>query len=316
MAVIGIKAIGRFIAPQSVSNLARSVEAGKDEAFIRDKIGFESLARLPAGVEASDMCVAAFADLQQGSRIRKEEVDCLIVCTQNPDAQGLPHTSAIVHKKLGLKHDVACFDISLGCSGYVYGLAVITAFMQANGLRNGLLFTADPYSRIIAPGNWDTDLLFGDAATVTWIGAEPVYTCRPAMFATDGSLGHSITVPERGGTLTMLGSNVFKFSMTVVPEQINRYLESESLAYQDVDVFLFHQGSRFIVENLAKKMGIDPAKVPFEAAQTGNTVSSSLPLLLQPRLAAPPPARILMCGFGVGLSWATMVIDARPTSGE
>ena len=313
--MIGIKAIGRLVGPETISNLARSAEAGKDEAFIRDKIGFESLARLPPDQETSDMCVAAFSDLEQISTVRKEELDCLIVCTQNPDAHGLPHASAIVHKKLGLKHDVACFDISLGCSGYVYGLAVITAFMQANGLRNGLLFTADPYSRIIEPGHWDTDLLFGDAATATWIGEEPVYTCRPAMFATDGSLGHSIAVPERGGTLIMLGSNVFKFSMTVVPDQINRYLQRESLSYDDIDVFLFHQGSRFIVENLAKKMGIDPAKVPFEAAQTGNTVSSSLPLLLQQRLAAPPP-RVLMCGFGVGLSWATMVINAGKTSGE
>lgn len=313
--MIGIKAIGRFIAPETVSNLARSAEAGKDEAFIRDKIGFESVARLPADLQTSDMCVAAFADLQKGAGIRKEEVDCLIVCTQNPDAHGLPHTSAIVHKKLGLKHDVACFDISLGCSGYVYGLSVITSLMQANGLRNGILFTADPYSRIIEPGNWDTDLLFGDAATVTWIGEQPIYACRPAMFATDGSLGHSIAVPCAGGKLGMLGSNVFKFSMTVVPDQINRYLQRESLSFDDIDVFLFHQGSRFIVENLAKKMGIDPGKVPFEAAQTGNTVSSSLPLLLQPRLAAPPP-RILMSGFGVGLSWATMIINARHPSGE
>lgn len=313
--MIGIKAIGRFIAPEKVSNLARREDAGKDEVFIRDKIGFESLARLPSGQETSDMCVAAFADLQQGSSIRKEDVDCLIVCTQNPDAHGLPHTSAIVHKKLGLNHNVACFDVSLGCSGYVYGLAVITALMQANDLRNGLLFTADPYSRIIEPGNWDTDLLFGDAATVTWVGEEPVYTCRPAMFGTDGSLGHSIAVPCQGGKLNMLGSNVFKFSMTVVPDQINRYLRRESLSCEDIDVFLFHQGSRFIVENLAKKMGINPTKVPFEAAQTGNTVSSSLPLLLQSRLAAPPP-RILMSGFGVGLSWATMIINAYHVSGE
>lgn len=313
--MIGIRAIGRFIAPETISNLARSAEAGKDEAFIRDKIGFESVARLPADLQTSDMCVAAFADLQQHAGVRKEDLDCLVVCTQNPDAHGLPHTSAIVHKKLGLKHDVACFDISLGCSGYVYGLSVITSLMQANGLRNGLLFTADPYSRIIEPGNWDTDLLFGDAATVTWIGEQPIYACRPAMFATDGSLGHSIAVPCAGGKLGMLGSNVFKFSMTVVPDQINRYLQRESLSFDDIDVFLFHQGSRFIVENLAKKMGIDPGKVPFEAAQTGNTVSSSLPLLLQPRLAAPPP-RILMSGFGVGLSWATMIINARHPSGE
>jgi 3-oxoacyl-[acyl-carrier-protein] synthase-3 len=306
--MIGIKSIGRYIGSETVSNLARSEQAGKDKAFISDKIGFESLARIPAGMETSDMCVAAFADLQQAAPIRNDDIDCLIVCTQNPDACGLPHTSAIVHKKLGLKYDVACFDISLGCSGYVYGLSVIESFMRANDLRCGLLFTADPYSRIIDPADWDTELLFGDAATATWLGEDPVYRCRPAMFATDGSLGHSIAVSAGSGKLGMLGSNVFKFSMTVVPEQIDRYLARESLSRDDIDVFLFHQGSRFIVENLTKKMRLPAAKVPFEATGVGNTVSSSLPLLLQPRLQS-APERILMSGFGVGLSWATMILE-------
>lgn len=306
--MIGVRAIGRYIGANRVSNLERSEHAGKDKVFISNKIGFESVAKLPAGVATSDMCVAAFADLKRQAAIDPGSVDCLVVCTQNPDAHGLPHTSAIVHKKLGLTHDVACFDISLGCSGYVYGLSVIESFMRANDLRNGLLFTADPYSRIIDPADWSTELLFGDAATVTWVGREPVYTCRRGLFATDGSLGHSIAVSAETGKLTMLGSNVFKFSMTVVPAQIERYLARESLARDDIDVFLFHQGSRFIVENLAKNLKLPAAKVPFEATETGNTVSSSLPLLLAPRLET-RPERILMSGFGVGLSWATMVLD-------
>ncbi|KGI78511.1 ketoacyl-ACP synthase III [Oleiagrimonas soli] len=306
--MIGIKAIGSFVAGERVSNLDRRDRAGKDEMFIRDKIGFEQVAKKPASMDTSDMCVEAMSELEAASDIKRADVDCLIVCTQNPDAHGLPHTSAVVHKKLGLSQDVACFDISLGCSGYVYGLATITSFMQAQGLRSGLLFTADPYSKIIDPDDWDTELLFGDAATVTWIGEQSIYSCRPGMFGTNGALGHSIEVPERGGTLHMLGSNVFKFSMTAVPEQVGNYLERESLAVHDVDEFLFHQGSRFIVENLAKRMKLPASKVPFEAGETGNTVSSSLPLMLQKRLET-TPNRILMSGFGVGLSWATIVLE-------
>lgn len=306
--MIGIKAIGSFVAEDRISNLDRRECAGKDESFIRDKIGFERVAKKSAEMDTSDLCVAAMGALTRSSDLDAASVDCLIVCTQNPDAHGLPHTSAVVHKKLGLGQDVACFDISLGCSGYVYGLATITAFMQAQGLTSGLLFTADPYSKIIDPEDWDTELLFGDAATVTWLVKDPMYTCRPAMFGTNGTLGHSIEVSERGGTLRMLGSNVFKFSMTAVPAQIGRYLERESLTAEDIDQFLFHQGSRFIVENLAKRMKLPADKVPFEAAETGNTVSSSLPLMLERRLGA-PPGRILMSGFGVGLSWATMVIE-------
>jgi 3-oxoacyl-[acyl-carrier-protein] synthase-3 len=307
--MIGIKAIGSFVAPNTVSNHARREQANKDESFIRDKIGFLSLAKLDPGQEASDMCVAAFAQLREVPGFDPAAVDCLIVCTQNPDAHGLPHTSAIVHKKLALGPDVASFDISLGCSGYVYGLSLITSFMAANGLRSGMLFTADPYSKIIDPTDWDTELLFGDAATVTWIGSDPVYRCRPAIFGTDGSMGHSIAVGARGGTLRMVGSNVFKFSMTAVPEQVRRYLAREGLSYSDIDLFLFHQGSRFIVDNLTRRLELPPEKVPFEAAQTGNTVSSSLPLMLKDRLQPPLP-RVLLSGFGVGLSWATMVIEA------
>lgn len=308
--MIGIKAIGSFVAPRRVSNLERREQAGKDETFIRDKIGFESVAKLEEGQETSDMCVGAFEDLRDATPdLSVSDIDCLIVCTQNPDAHGLPHTSAVVHRKLGLGSDVACFDISLGCSGYVYGLAAITSFMRTQGLRSGLLFTADPYSKVIDPNDWDTELLFGDAATVSWIGEDPVYACRNAMFGTNGAMGHSIEVAEKGGVLKMLGSNVFKFSMTAVPAQIDRYLKRQSMTMDDIDLFLFHQGSRFIVENLAKRLKLPADKVPFEARETGNTVSSSLPLMLKERLEV-PPKRILLSGFGVGLSWATMVLEA------
>lgn len=306
--MIGIRAIASYVPPHRVSNLDRRDAAGKDEAFIRDKIGFESLSRRDPGMETSDLCVQALRALESRPGFDPSAVDCVVVCTQNPDAHGLPHTSAVVHGKLKLPQKTASFDISLGCSGYVYGLSVATAFMQANGLRSGLLFTADPYSKILDPQDWDTELLFGDAATVTWLGEDPVYRCRPAMFGSDGSMGHSIAVPAPGKPLSMLGSNVFKFSMTVVPEQVQAYLAREGLSFDDIDLVLLHQGSRFIVDNLGRKLGLAAEKAPFEAGQLGNTVSSTLPLMLEPRMAAPPP-RVLLCGFGVGLSWATMAIE-------
>lgn len=307
--MIGIRAIASHVPAGRVSNLDRYMAAGKDEGFIRDKIGFESLSRRDPGTETSDLCVAAYRELERLPGFDPGAVDCLVVCTQNPDGHGLPHTSAVVHGKLGLGTGMASFDISLGCSGYVYGLAAVTAFMQANGLRSGLLFTADPYSKILDPNDWDTELLFGDAATVTWLGEDPVYRCRPAAFGTDGSMGHSIAVPEPGARLSMLGSNVFKFSMTMVPPQIEGYLKREQLSMDDIDLVLLHQGSRFIVDNLGRRLGLGPDKAPFEAGQIGNTVSSTLPLMLQRRMAS-PPARVLLCGFGVGLSWSSMVIES------
>lgn len=315
--MIGIRAIGSYVPPGRISNVARKDAAGKDELFIREKIGFEQLARRAPDQETSDLCVGAFRALQASQpAFDPAQVDCLVVCTQNPDAHGLPHTSAVVHRKLGLGQQVASFDVSLGCSGYVYGLSLVTAFMAANGLRSGLLFTADPYSKILDADDWDTELLFGDAATVTWLAEQPVYRCRRALFGTDGSMGHSISVAEPNGSLRMMGSNVFKFSMTAVPAQIQDYLARERLTMDDIDLFLMHQGSRFIVDNLARKLGLPAARVPFEAAQTGNTVSSSLPLLLERRMDAPLD-RILLSGFGVGLSWATMLVEScQHTTGE
>lgn len=306
--MIGITEVASYVPPARMSNLERAAALGKTPEFIRDKIGFVQVSRKAPAQETSDLCLQAFAALEAKRHLDRSAIDCLVVCTQNPDAHGLPHTSAVLHGRLGLPQGVACFDISLGCSGFVYGLGVASAFMEANGLRHGLLFTADPYSKILAPDDADTGLLFGDAAAVTYLTAQPRYRALKSRYASDGRLGHSIQVPAAGGRLAMLGSNVFKFTMTVVPEQIEACLRDNGLSKEEVDLYLFHQGSKFIVDNLGRKLGLTPAQAPFEAAETGNTVSSTLPLMLERRLQS-GPRRILMSGFGVGLSWATTVLE-------
>jgi len=306
--MIGITDIASHVPPDSLSNLERAAQLGKTPEFIRDKIGFLRVRRKAPEQETSDLCLRAFAALEAKRDIDRSAIDCLVVCTQNPDGHGLPHTAAVLQAKLGLSQGVAAFDISLGCSGFVYGLGVVSGFMEANGLKRGLFFTADPYSKILAPDDVDTGLLFGDAAAVTYLTAQPVYRSLRSRFATDGRSGHSIQVPRAGGRLSMLGSNVFKFTMTVVPEQIEACLRDNGLSRDEVDLYLFHQGSKFIVDNLGRKLGLAPERAPFEAAEVGNTVSSTLPLMLERRLKAGPP-RILMSGFGVGLSWATTVLQ-------
>lgn len=306
--MIGITSIASYIPEVSLSNLDRASLAGKTAEFITDKVGFRRVARKAAEQDTSDLCVRAFEKLMMKCAVDPGDVDCLIVCTQNPDDHGLPHTSAVLHAKLGLGTGVAAFDISLGCSGFVYGLSVAIAFMEANGLKHGLLFTADPYSKVLAPKDYDTELLFGDASTVTYLTEAPVYRPLKSRFASDGKLRHSIQVSKESGYLSMLGSNVFKFTMTVVPEQIEACLKDNGLAKDDVDLYLFHQGSKFIVDNLGKKLGLTPNQAPFEAGELGNTVSSTLPLMLESRIQT-GPKRILLSGFGVGLSWATTVLE-------
>lgn len=308
---LGIKAIGSYLPETRVDNLARCAEFGKDAVFVEDKLGFRKLARKAPEQETSDLCVQAFEDLQRQVELSPETVDCLIVCTQNPDAAGLPHTSAIVHSKLGLKETVAAFDISLGCSGYVYTLSVISGFMELNGLNNGLLFTSDPYSKVLDPADHNTELLFGDGATVTWLTRdEPIYRLGVGRFATDGSGQNAIHVDGSNRRLHMNGRSVFNFTIKRVPGQIKECLAANRCTIDDVDLFLLHQGSRFIVDNMTATLELPVEKTPFMAGEYGNTVSSSIPMMLKSCLVE-RPKRILISGFGVGLSWATTMLFAN-----
>lgn len=298
---IGIVDIGAYIPDTRVSNLDRceEFEVGKD--FIEKKLGVTAVSRKSAQQDTVDLAFCAWQDIAHS--IDREQIDCLVVCTQNPQGNGIPHTSAVLHGMIGLPDRCACFDISLGCSGYVYGLSVVKAFMQANSFKQGLLVTADPYSKILDPSDRNTAMLFGDAATVTLLGARSKLVPHQFIFGTAGSAGEALN--NNKGSLVMNGRAVFGFCNSRVPEQITQLLQDTKLGIDDIDLFLFHQGSRFIVEKLAQKLGICASKVPTNLSEQGNTVSSSIPLLLKPYLQDDSQQTLLLSGFGVGLSWAS-----------
>jgi 3-oxoacyl-[acyl-carrier-protein] synthase-3 len=199
----------------------------------------------------------------------------------------------------------AAFDISLGCSGYVYGLSVAKAFMESNGLRRGLFFTADPYSKVIDHSDKDTALLFGDAATVTVLDDTPTWEIGRFRFGTDGTASQAIHVGD-DRILRMNGRAVFEFSATKVPPMIEDVVADNGLTLDDIDLFLLHQGSRYIVSTIRKRLKIDEARAPFQAEETGNSVSSTLPLLLAD--VDGEVSNVVLAGFGVGLSWAGTVL--------
>ena len=304
--MIGIEAIGTYIPEKRIDNLARMQNFGVDEVFLRSKTGMLNLAVKDDEEDTSDLCMSAFSDLQSKVSFEMAEIDCLVVCTQNPDGHGLPHTSAIVHGKLGLPTSCAVFDISLGCSGFVYGLSVIQGFMLANGFQKGLLFTADPYSKIVDDKDKNTSLLFGDAATVSLISDTPRWKTGKFLFGSQGAENEAIKVQSESGKLDMNGRGVFSFTATVVPNHIRDMLKMNDLIVEDIDLFALHQGSRFIVDTLQKRLGLEAAKVPFVAENYGNTVSSSIPLILS--ALSGHERKIVISAFGVGLSWASTVL--------
>jgi len=310
--MIVLQGIASYVPENCQSNLEKQELFGVDENFLINKVGVECRALKAKDEETSDMCVKAYRALEKKTRASLEDIECLIVCTQNPDGGGIPHTSAVVHGKLDAPQSCASFDISLGCSGYVYGLSIAASFMLANGMKKGLLFTADPYSKIIDPADKNTVLLFGDAASVTLLGEateESPMAWKPKgfRFASRGKDGQALH--NTNGELFMNGRAIFNFAATVVPAQVEELLVSQGLTQADIDLFVFHQGSKYIIDTLRKRMHLPPEKVPSNLLRLGNTVSSSLPILLEEILEKRELRRILLSGFGVGLSWASCLLE-------
>lgn len=276
--------------------------------FLREKIGVLERARKADDEETSDMCVAAFRDLAERTGIGAIDVDAVIVVTQNPDGRGLPHTAAAVHAKIGANPRCATFDVSQGCAGFIYGLSIAQGLLAGGSARRVLLMTCDPYSKIVDPADRNTALLFGDGASATLLDDDS----GPGWIAENFRFG--MLSGERGALeakpdgFFMDGRGVFNFAAIHVSKEIGSVLADAGLSLDQIDMFALHQGSKYIVDTIVRRMGLPREKVPFEIEHVGNTVSSSIPLLVADRLKDTNINTMLLCGFGVGLSLATCIL--------
>lgn len=316
----GIAAIGTYFPQTVLTNDELVARFSFEPDFLTEKIGV--LSRPVAGPDegVSDMAAAAARQLFDSGAVDPGDVDLLVVCTQNPDYR-LPATANIVQDKLGLPRTVAAFDINQGCSGFIVGLSVVRGMMRAEGLTNALLVTAEAYSKVMEPGDRQTMPLFGDGAAATLVTAGG--PGRPGRFVwgSDGSGAkhlmvrgggglHPLTPPTGENALFMDGRAIFNFMMRRVPACVRDCLAVNRLDMDDIDLFAFHQASRYMLENLARMLKIPADKVPIHIEHTGNTVSSTIPVLLA-ALGGPEALRgkrVLASGFGVGLSWGATVI--------
>jgi 3-oxoacyl-[acyl-carrier-protein] synthase III len=304
--MIGIEDIGVYIPPTFESNLDKFEKHQIDESFVRNKIGIVCLVKKDKEQLSSDLCVLAVEDLKSRRPDLLEDVDFVCVCTQNPDYQ-LPQTSALVHDKLEFSNHCASFDISLGCSGYVYGLHIAKSFMEQNDLKKGLFFTSDPYSDILDHHDKSTDLLFGDAATATLLSEKPVFEITKGIFETCGKK-HNALIKRENKPLFMDGREIFNFVMKFAPATIKKCIEKNKLSEEDIDLYILHQASKYIVSMLTKRMKVDKNKVPFDAGDIGNTISSTIPIILRKYIHDLNYNHILISGFGVGLSMGTTLL--------
>jgi 3-oxoacyl-[acyl-carrier-protein] synthase-3 len=279
----------------------------------------------------SDLCFKAAEQLISDLGWSKEEIDCLVFVTQTPDYI-LPATSCLLQKRLELREEIFALDISLGCSGWVYGLHVISSLLSHGQLKKGLLLVGDTTLKPCSVEDKSTYPLFGDAGTSTAIEFDNKSTGFKFHSATDGSGFEAIIIPDGGyrnevkaSSFEMVeiepgikrnrlhtildGMNVFSFGISKAPESIKLLSENYGIDLEQVDYFLFHQANLFMNEKIRKKLKIPIEKVPYSLKNYGNTSSATIPLTmvteLNNRLRC-EPLRIIACGFGVGLSWGSV----------
>lgn len=281
----------------------------------------------------SDLCQNASETIIRDLGWKKEDIACLVFVSQTPDYI-LPATSCILQDKLRLKQNTIALDISLGCSGWVYGLSVIGALMSAGKIKKGLLLTGDTALKGVSPLDESAYPLFGDAGTATAIEYDPESEGLKFHFGCDGS-GYEAIIVRDGGyrnmfneeslvmhnegegiirnrTQTVLdGMNVFSFGISKAPESVNALIEHNNLVKEDIDYFVFHQANLYMNEVIRKKLKIPPEKVPYSLADFGNTSSASIPITINASFKSGINASLIACGFGVGLSWSSVYFTAK-----
>lgn len=303
---VKLNGVGVYIPQGRESNLDIIDKFELSEHFIREKVGFVNRS-IKKNETTSDLCCKAFEDLVSNVKIKKDDITILIVVTQNSD-QNIPHTSAIVHNRLGLSSNCMTFDISQGCAGYVHGLVVAESLLKNKGYGKALLITSDPYSKIVNPDSKSEAILFGDAATASVISFEEIgYSIGASNFGT--AQGSNDCIVCKTGQLVMNGSKVFSHVMDYVVPSIQSVIDDSKAKSDNIDLFLMHQGSKYVVDSIRNYFNFNTEIMPFVSGDYGNTVSSSIPIMMKDIFANKKYKRILVSGFGVGFTWGNCLFN-------
>jgi 3-oxoacyl-[acyl-carrier-protein] synthase-3 len=285
---------------------------------------------------SSDLGVAAAQKLFRSGACRPDEIDFILLCTQTPD-YFLPTTACLMQERLEIPTTAGALDFNLGCSGYVYGLGLAKGLIETGQAGNVLLITAETYSKLLSPDDKSVRAIFGDAAAATlitgsergdnqsdeWIG--------PFVFGTDGGGAQNLIVPAGGmrkryasgdqsnidennnpdDCLYMNGPEIFTFTLRVVPKTVEKLLSQARKRLEEIDLFVFHQANKYMLDYLQKKLRIPEDKFYIAMRHCGNTVCSTIPIALKHALEEErlqPGQQAMLVGFGVGYSWGGTLI--------
>lgn len=296
---------------------------GWDMDLIYEKTGIASRHIAAPDECASDLAAGAAQRLFAEHNVDPQSIDFILLCTQTPDYP-LPTTACLLQSRLGLRTNVGALDFNLGCSGYVYGLSLADGLIRSGAAKNVLLITAETYSKYIAPSDRSLRTIFGDGAAATLVEAAEEQTLSGFQFGTDGTGADTLLVAKGGArqpaaairprhrqrwesALYMDGPSLITFTVSAVPQLVDDILAAAKLKSDDIDLFLFHQATLKMLDQLRERMRLEKERLPIVLEHCGNTVSSTLPILIDELRQGgklKPGMQNMLVGFGVGWSWA------------
>ena len=296
---------------------------------IASKIGVNKRHIVADEETAVDMGVKASEKLFAENDVDKSTIDFLLFCTQSPD-YFLPTSACVIQNRLGLQTSCGALDFNLGCSGYVYGLSLAKGLIAGNIAKNVLLITSETYSKHLHPKDKGNRTIFGDAAAATLISTDGFAEIGEFVLGTDGRGAENLIVktgamrnknlkndlhfdennnPKSSDYLFMDGSEIFNFTSDAVPILIKEILKKNHLLIENIDLFVFHQANKYMMNYLRKLIDLEKDKFYVCLESTGNTVSSTIPIALyEAQKANQLKNNVLLAGFGVGYSWGGVTL--------
>ncbi len=312
-------------APHSIitnDDLSKIVET--NDEWISSRTGI-STRHITDGEEASDLAAKAAMNAIADAGIEATDIDLILLATMSPDAV-LPNCASTVQAKIGATN-ATCFDINAACSGFLFALNTANAYLVSGMYKNVLVIGTETLSKVVDWTDRSTCVLFGDGAGAMVVTAD-AGKAYCSVTGSDGVKGPVLTgaaTPlknmlvdntDENATynyfLHMDGQEVFKFAVTKVPECINQVLEQAGQAVEDIDLFVLHQANTRIISSVAKRLGVDPEKIPVNLTHYGNTSAASIPLLfseLKASGALDGARKIVLSGFGGGLTWGATYME-------
>lgn len=323
---VSLNYISIYLPPTILTNEELSEQFSVSSEQIFKNTGIKKRYVSTPGEISSDMAVKAAETLFTDNAIDRSDIDFLIFCSEGFDHKG-PSTSCLIQHRLGLSKEITCVDLPYGCSGYVYGLGMANAYLTSGMSKKVLFLTADMATTVIHKDDLELKSIFSDIGTATII-TKATYN-EHFIFGTDGSGYHNLIVDHSAsrnpqtieklkennmplGHMKMQSTEIFVFAVKTVPKLVSDILVKHNYTIDDIDLFVFHQASYFMLDVIRRKCKIPKEKFFVNIEQFGNSVSSTIPVALndaEKQGVLKKGMKVLVAGFGIGYSWGATIIE-------